>query len=89
MHPNRLSTLNPRPSPRGAGVEANKVGQSGAIENDYQRIGDHSVTLSRSFAVTYTLPNGISGKLENPLANSSASYPLAIAEVQSVVTNIN
>ncbi len=73
----------------GAGIEAAKVGQNGAIENVYQRIGDYSVNLTRSFAVTYTLPNGTSGALASPLSNTSAPYRLGIGEVQSVVTDVN
>lgn len=71
----------------GAGAAGSKVGAPGAVEHAYRRSGEVSVTLTRTFEVTYALPGGQTGTLPAPgVSNSSDPYPLEIREIQATVT---
>jgi hypothetical protein len=73
----------------GAGIEGAPVGGPGAVEHAYLRSGDVSITLTRTYTVTFTLPGGQSGTLPAPaISNTSDPYPLEIGEIQSVVTKV-
>jgi hypothetical protein len=72
----------------GVGVKGAPVGGPGAVEYVYRRSGVYGVTLTRSFAVQFTLPNGQTLDLSMPLSNTSAPYDLTIGEIQSVVTDV-
>lgn len=73
----------------GAGVKNAPVGGPGAVEHAYVRSGDVDITLTRTFAVTFTLPGGQTGTLPAPgVSNTSEPYPLEIGEIQTVVTRV-
>ncbi len=72
----------------GVGVKGAPVGGTGAVEHAFQRSGDYDITLTRTFAVKFRLPNGEVRDLSMPLSNTSAPYDLEIGEIQSLVTNV-
>lgn len=72
----------------GAGVKGASVGAPGAVEHMFRRSGDYGITLTRTYAVRFRLPNGQIRDLSMPLSNTSAPYDLTIGEIQSVVTNV-
>lgn len=73
----------------GAGVRGASVRGPGAVEYAYRRSGDVSITLTRTFNVTYTLPGGGTGTLPSPgVSNTSAPYALTIGEIQTTVTDV-
>ena len=72
----------------GVGVKGAPVGGAGAVEHAFQRSGDYGITLTRTFAVKFRLPNGEIRDLSMPLSNTSAPYDLEIGEIQSLVTNV-
>jgi hypothetical protein len=72
----------------GVGVKGAPVGGRGAVEHVFQRSGDYGITLTRTYAVKFRLPNGEIRDLSMPLSNTSAPYDLAIGEIQSVVTDV-
>lgn len=73
----------------GVGVKDALVGAPGAVEHVYRRAGGYQITLKRSFAVQFTLPNGQTLDLPVPLSTTSAGYALAVGEIQSIVTNVD
>ena len=72
----------------GAGIEAAAVGQPGAVEHEYARQGDYSITVSRSFNVSARLPGGQTLSLPAPVTSTSEPYQLEVGEIQSVVTRV-
>jgi hypothetical protein len=72
----------------GVGVKASPVGGPGAVEHVFQRSGDYGITLTRTYAVKFRLPNGQIMDLSMPLSNTSAPYDLEIGEIQSLVTDV-
>lgn len=72
----------------GVGVKGAPVGGAGAVEHVFKRSGSYGITLTRTYAVKFRLPNGQIRDLSMPLSNTSAPYDLDIGEIQSVVTDV-
>jgi hypothetical protein len=72
----------------GVGVKGAPVGGAGAVEHVFKRSGTYGITLTRTYAVRFRLPNGEVRELSMPLSNTSAPYDLKIGEIQSVVTDV-
>ena len=72
----------------GVGVKGAPVGGAGAVEHIFKRSGDYGITLTRTYAVKFRLPNGEIRDLSMPLSITSAPYDLEIGEIQSVVTDV-
>lgn len=73
----------------GPGVQGAPVGGPGAVEHAYLRSGDVTITVTRIFEVTFTLPGGQTGTIPAPgVSNTSAPYPLEIGEIQTTVTEV-
>lgn len=72
----------------GAGVEGADVGQAGAVEHEYRRAGRFNATVTRSFEVVATLPNGKSLPMDGLISSTSDAIPMEIDEIQSVVTRV-
>lgn len=73
----------------GQGLENARVGQAGAVEHEYRRAGDTSITLTRTYAVTFTVPGGAPTALPGPgITGTSEPYPLEIREIQATVTEL-
>ncbi len=73
----------------GQGVENARVGQSGAVEHEYRGSGDVSITLTRTYAVTFTVPGGAPTPLTGPgITGTSEPYPLEVREIQATVTDL-
>lgn len=72
----------------GQGIEGARVGQAGAVEHEYRRSGDASITLTRTYAVTFTVPGGQPTPLPGTINAASEPYPLEIREIQATVTEL-
>lgn len=72
----------------GTGIRNASVGQAGAVEHAYRRSGTYSVTVSRTYSVTFSLPDGQSASMDG-FSRSSPALSLPVGEVQSVVTRVN
>lgn len=73
----------------GVGVQGASVGDPGAVEHIYRRSGSHVITMSTSWQVSATLPNGESIQMPGVLTTSSAPLGLSVGEIQSIVTALN
>lgn len=71
----------------GPGVSGARVGQSGAVEHEYRRVGTFNVTVTRSFEVVASVA-GQTITLSQPVSSTSDAQPLEIDEIQSVVTRV-
>lgn len=72
----------------GQGIEGARVGQAGAVEHSYRRSGDASITVTRTYAVTFTVPGGQPTPLPGGVTATSEPYPLEIREIQATVTEL-
>lgn len=72
----------------GPGVADAEVGQDGAVEHAYERSGEFGVTLTRTFTISFTLPDGSTHTVPGEVSSTSAPYPLQVGEVQSVVQDV-
>ena len=72
----------------GNGIRNASVGQAGAVEHDYRRAGTYTVTVTRTYSVTLSLPDGQSSSLDG-FTRTSPGLSLPVGEVQSLVTEID
>lgn len=72
----------------GDGIAGAAVGQTGAVEHAYRRGGSVSVTATRAFTVSAQVPGAGTITLDDPIEVTSDPYPLAVAEIQSIVTGV-
>lgn len=72
----------------GAGVQNAEVGQAGAVEHGYERGGDYAVTLTRTYTISFTLPDGTAHTIPGVVSSTSEPYPLAVGEVQTTVQDV-
>lgn len=72
----------------GNGIRNAAVGQAGAVEHDYRRAGTYTVTVTRTYSVTFSLPDGQSSSMEG-FTRTSPGLALPVGEVQSLVTEVD
>lgn len=73
----------------GKGVKDAGVGAPGAVEHEYVRSGDYSITASSVLGVRFTLPNGQQVNTPAAITMASPAVVLPVSEIQTRVDQTN